>query len=74
MQWRLRTLAAKHSRYGYLLLNGLLKAEGLVVNQKRTYRLFTEGWAFPVHGLFSRARCEPAAVVTKVGYGLASKR
>ena len=39
---RLKTLAAQHSRYGYLLLHGLLKAEGLVVNKKRTYRLSTE--------------------------------
>lgn len=39
---RLKTLAAQHSRYGYLLLHGLLKAEGLVINKKRTYRLYTE--------------------------------
>jgi uncharacterized protein YllA (UPF0747 family) len=39
---RLKRLAAQHSRYGYLLLHGLLKAEGLVVNKKRTYRLYTE--------------------------------
>ena len=39
---RMKTLAAEHSRYGYLLLHGLLKAEGLVVNKKRTYRLYTE--------------------------------
>jgi Transposase and inactivated derivatives len=39
---RLKTLAVQHSRYGYLLLHGLLKAEGLVVNKKRTYRIYTE--------------------------------
>lgn len=39
---RLKTLAAKYSRYGYTMLHGLLKAEGLVVNKKRTYRLYTE--------------------------------
>ena len=39
---RLKMLAAQHSRYGYLLLHGLLKGEGLVVNKKRTYRLYTE--------------------------------
>jgi len=39
---RLKTQAAQHSRYGYLLLHGLLKAEGLVINKKRTYRLYTE--------------------------------
>jgi putative transposase len=39
---RLKALAAEHSRYGYLMLHGLLKAEGLVVNKKRTYRIYTE--------------------------------
>ena len=39
---RLKTLAATLSRYGYLLLHGLLKAEGLVVNRKHTYRLYRE--------------------------------
>ena len=39
---RLKTLAAQYSCYGYLMLHGLLKAEGLVVNKKRTYRLYTE--------------------------------
>ena len=28
--------------YRYLLLHGILKAEGLVVNKKHTYRLCTE--------------------------------
>ena len=39
---RLKELAAKQSAYGYLLLHGLLKAEGLVVNHKRTCRLYSE--------------------------------
>lgn len=39
---RLKALAAQHPRYGYLMLHGLLKAAGLVVNKKRTYRLYTE--------------------------------
>lgn len=39
---RLKELAAQYSRYGYLLLHGLLKAEGTVVNKKRTYRVYTE--------------------------------
>jgi putative transposase len=39
---RLRALGEQYPRYGYLLLHGLLKAEGLVVNRKRTYRLYTE--------------------------------
>lgn len=39
---RLKALAQQYPRYGYLLLHGLLQAEGLVVNKKRTYRLYTE--------------------------------
>ena len=39
---RLKAHAAEYPRYGYLMLHGLLKAEGLVVNRKRTYRLYTE--------------------------------
>ena len=38
---RLKHLATEYPRYGYLMLHGLLKAEGLVVNKKRTYRLYT---------------------------------
>jgi putative transposase len=39
---RLKVLAVEYSRYGYLLLHGLLRAEGLVINKKRTYRIYTE--------------------------------
>lgn len=39
---RLKTLAAKHPSYGYLFLHQLLRSEGLVVNKKRTYRLYRE--------------------------------
>lgn len=39
---RLKELAMAYPRYGYLLLHGLLKRERLVVNKKRTYRLYTE--------------------------------
>ena len=39
---RLKALAVEQSAYGYLLLHGLLKTEGLVVNRKRTYRIYTE--------------------------------
>ena len=39
---RLKELASQYSRYGYLILHGLLKAEGLVVNKKRTYRVYRE--------------------------------
>ncbi|MAM87491.1 MAG: hypothetical protein CME36_09320 [unclassified Hahellaceae] len=39
---RLKELAAEQSAYGYPLLHGALKAEGLVINRKRTYRIYTE--------------------------------
>lgn len=42
LRMRLKELASKYSRYGYLLLHGLLKSEGLVINKKRTYRIYTE--------------------------------
>lgn len=38
---RLLALAAQYPRYGYLMLHGLLKNEGLAVNAKRTWRLYT---------------------------------
>ena len=39
---RLKELACKHPSYGYLTLHALLKKEGLVVNKKRTYRIYSE--------------------------------
>jgi len=39
---RLKTLGEQYPRYGHLLLHGMLRAEGLVKNHKRTYRLYTE--------------------------------
>lgn len=42
LRTRLKVLAVEYSRYGYLMLHGLLKAEGLVINKKRTYRIYTE--------------------------------
>jgi putative transposase len=38
---RLKTLGEQYPRYGYLMLHSLLRAEGVVVNRKRTYRLYT---------------------------------
>lgn len=38
---RLKALGEQYPRYGYLMLHGLLQAEGLVINRKRTYRLYT---------------------------------
>ena len=39
---RLKTLGAQYPRYGYLMLHGMLRNEGLVENRKRTYRLYTK--------------------------------
>lgn len=39
---RLKELAGQYPRYGYLLLHGLLKSEGMVINKKRTYRVYSE--------------------------------
>jgi len=39
---RLKELASQYTRYGYLILHSLLKAEGLVLNKKRTYRVYCE--------------------------------
>lgn len=38
---RLKELAEQYPRYGYVMLHNLLKQEGLVVNKKRTYRIYT---------------------------------
>lgn len=37
---RMRELAAEYRRYGYLRLHVLLRQEGLVLNRKRTYRVY----------------------------------
>lgn len=39
---RLKTLAEYYPRYGYPTLQDMLKIDGLVVNRKRTYRLYRE--------------------------------
>ena len=39
---RLKALAGQYRRYGYLRLHVFLRKEGLVVNAKRTYRLYCE--------------------------------
>ena len=39
---RLKELATQYPRYGYELLYGMLKAEGLVVNEMKTYRICRE--------------------------------
>jgi putative transposase len=42
LRTRLKELATSYPRYGYLLLHGLLRNESLVINKKRTYRIYTE--------------------------------
>lgn len=39
---RLKQLAAQYPRYGYLMMHELLKGEGLVMNKKKTYRIYKE--------------------------------
>lgn len=39
---QLITQAVRYPCYGYLMLHALLRQEGLVVNRKRTYRLYCE--------------------------------
>ena len=39
---RLKVLAERYPRYGYLTLHEMLKREGRVINRKRTYRLYRE--------------------------------
>ena len=39
---RLKILGEQYPRYGYLMLHAFLKNEGLVVNKKRTYRVYCE--------------------------------
>jgi len=39
---RMKALASESRRYGYLRLHAMLRREGLVVNHKRTYRLYTD--------------------------------
>jgi putative transposase len=39
---RLKALAEQYPRYGYPTLHDMLKIEGLVINPKRTYRIYRE--------------------------------
>lgn len=39
---RLKALGEQYPRYGYLMLHAMLKAEGVVINRKRTYRVYSE--------------------------------
>ena len=39
---RLKVLGEQYPRYGYLMLHALMKREGLVINKKRTYRVYRD--------------------------------
>ena len=39
---RMKELGEQYPRYGYLMLHELLRREDLLVNRKRTYRLYSE--------------------------------
>lgn len=39
---RLKVLGEQYPRYGYLMLHAFLRREDLVINKKRTYRLYTD--------------------------------
>lgn len=60
---RLDELAKQYPRYGYLMLHGLLKAEGLVINRKRTYRLYKEA-GLQVRTKKRKKLTRPGAVMT----------
>ena len=42
LRGRLKALAERYPRYGYPTLHDMLRAEGAVVNRKRTYRIYRE--------------------------------
>jgi putative transposase len=42
LRQRMKALAQQYPRYGYLMLHQFLSQEGLVINRKRTYRIYTE--------------------------------
>jgi len=59
LRQRLKTLAEKHRRYGHIRLHVLIRREGLIVNHKRTERLYrSEGLSLRI-----RRRRKFAAVV-----------
>ena len=60
---RLDELARQYPRYGYLMLHSLLKSEGLVINRKRTYRLYKEA-GLQVRTKKRKKLTRPAAVMT----------
>ena len=64
---RLKELAEKYPRYGYPLLHAMLKREGLVINRKRTYRLYRE------EGLQVRAKKRKKLIRRKVPMAISTR-
>lgn len=65
---QLKILAVQYPKCGYLMLHGLLRREGLVINKKRTYRLYrSEGLQVRTkkRKRLQRPR-QPMAVLTRV--------
>jgi len=42
LRTRLKELGEQYPRYGYLMLHAMLKRDGVVINRKRTYRVYSE--------------------------------
>ena len=40
LRHQLKALAVQYPKYGYLMLHSLLLREGVVINKKRTYRIY----------------------------------
>lgn len=65
---QLKVLAMQYPKYGYLMLHSLLRREGVVVNKKRTYRIYrSEGLQVRTkkRKRLQRPR-QPMAVLTRV--------
>ncbi|PUA26403.1 MAG: hypothetical protein B0W54_21790 [Cellvibrio sp. 79] len=58
----------KYPRYGYLMLHGLLRQDGVVINKKRTYRIYrSEGLQVRVKKRKRLQRqCQSTRVLTRV--------
>ena len=68
LRHQLKVLAVKYPRYGYLMLHGLLRQDGVVINKKRTYRIYrSEGLQVRTkkRKRLQRPR-QPMAVLTRV--------
>ena len=67
LRHRLLDLAAKHNGLGYPMLHGMLKSESLVVNRKRTYRLYSEEGLQLRHRRKKKLKRPPMPLVVPLG-------